>query len=190
PGYGHPKYAAVQEAGGVGSDESETPYLQGLVIAMDPRTGEVRALIGGRDFDDSKFNRAIQARRQPGSVFKPFVYTAAIASGIPASHVTFDTPVMMEQVDGTTWAPENYDRESRGPMPLRDALTPSTNIPAVTRGLEVGIETVAQYAQRMGIETPIPRYPSTAIGAADVIPIQVATAFATFATQGIRARPR
>lgn len=190
PGYRHPKYAAVHEAGGLSSDESETPYLQGLLIAMDPWTGEVRALIGGRDFNDSKFNRAIQARRQPGSVFKPFVYTAAIASGIPASHVIFDTPVMMEQVDGTTWAPENYDREFRGPMTLRDALKRSINIPAVKLGLEVGIETVAQYAQRMGIETPIPRYPSTAIGAADVVPIQIATAFTTFATQGIRARPR
>src|SRR5690606_6357814 len=159
PGYRHPKYAAVTEAGGVGGDERETPYLQGLLIAMDPWTGEVRALIGGRDFEDSKFNRAVQARRQPGSVFKPFVYTAAIASGIPASHVIFDTPVMMPQVGGTTWAPENYDREFRGPMTLRDALKRSINIPAVKLGLEVGIETVAQYAQRMGIETPIPRYP-------------------------------
>src|SRR5690606_9690441 len=153
PGYGHPKYAAVQEAGGVGSDESETPYLQGLVIAMDPRTGEVRALIGGRDFDDSKFNRAIQARRQPGPVFQPCAAPPARARGIPASHVIFATPVMMEQVDGTTWAPETYDRESRGPMTLRDALKRSINIPAVKLGLEVGIETVAQYAQRMGIET-------------------------------------
>ncbi|HEY8468680.1 MAG TPA: PBP1A family penicillin-binding protein [Longimicrobiales bacterium] len=189
PGYRHPKYAAVKAAGGV-QGANETPYLQGLFIAMDVRTGEIRALIGGRDFDDSKFNRALQARRQPGSVFKPFVYTAAIASGIPASHVIFDAPVMLPQQDGTMWAPENYDREFRGPMTLREALRRSINIPAVQLGLEVGIETVAQYAQRMGIETPIPRFPSTAIGAADVIPIQIATAYGVFATQGVRVRPR
>src|SRR5690606_10908452 len=156
----------------------------------DPFTGEVRALIGGRDFKDSKFNRAIQARRQPGSVFKPFVYTAAIASGIPASHVIFDSPLMMEQVDGTIWSPRNYDGNFNGPINLRDALKRSINIPAVKLGLEVGLETVAQYARRMGIETEIPRYPSMAIGSADVIPIQITSAYTAFATQGVRSRPR
>src|SRR5690606_40645696 len=102
----------------------------------------------------------------------------------------FATPVRRPRVAGTTRPPESYDREFRGPTSLRDALKRSINIPAVRLGQEVGIETVAQYAQRMGIETPIPRYPSTAIGAADVIPIQIATAFTTFATQGVRARPR
>jgi len=167
-----------------------TPYLQGVFIAMDPATGDVRALVGGRDFDDSKFNRATQARRQPGSVFKPFVYTAAIASGIPASHVIFDAPLMLEQVDGTTWAPKNYEGDFRGPMTLRQALKLSVNIVAVKLAMEVGMETVAQTARRMGIETPIPRYPSTAIGAAEVIPLEVSSAYTVFANQGVRARPR
>lgn len=189
PGFRHPKYADVIGQERTGPD-NETPYIQGLFVAMDPVTGEVRALIGGRDFTDSKFNRAVQARRQPGSVFKPFVYTAAIASGIPASHVIFDSPLMMEQVDGTTWSPRNYDGNFNGPINLRDALKRSINIPAVKLGLEVGLETVAQYARRMGIETEIPRYPSMAIGAADVIPLQITSAYTAFATQGVRSRPR
>ncbi|MBI4544845.1 MAG: hypothetical protein HY703_06610, partial [Gemmatimonadetes bacterium] len=133
---------------------------------------------------------AVQARRQPGSVFKPFVYTAALASGIPASHVIYDSPIMLDQVDGTTWAPRNYDRDFKGPLTLRQALKLSVNVVAVKLALEVGLETVAQYAQRLGIETPIPRFPSTAIGAAEVVPIQAAGAYTAFATAGVRVRPR
>src|SRR5690606_32591605 len=146
----------------------------------EPATGEIRALIGGRDFRDSKFNRATQALRQPGSVFKPFVFTAALASGIPASHIIYDSPLMLEQADGTIWAPRNFSPEFSGPMTLREALRRSVNIVAIKLADEVGLETVAQYARRMGIETPIPRYPSIAIGAADAIPLQVAVAYTPF----------
>ncbi|MBI4544016.1 MAG: transglycosylase domain-containing protein, partial [Gemmatimonadetes bacterium] len=103
PAFRHLKYAEFKAQGGTVSG-NETPYLQGVFIALDPHSGEIRAMIGGRDFQESKFNRAVQARRQPGSVFKPFVYTAALASGIPASHVIYDSPIMLDQVDGTTWA--------------------------------------------------------------------------------------
>ena len=104
PEYQHPTYASLQESGG-GDGSGTTRYLQGMMIVMEPATGEVRAMVGGRDFDDSKFNRATQALRQPGSVFKPFVFQAAISSGIPASHVILDSPIMMEQVDGSVWSP-------------------------------------------------------------------------------------
>jgi penicillin-binding protein 1A len=149
----------------------------------------VRAMIGGRDFHDSKFNRATQALRQPGSVFKPFVFAAAISSGLPASHIIVDEPFSMEQVDGTVWAPKNFDPDFRGPVAYREILKHSLNIPTIKLGLEVGLESVIQQARRMGIETPIPPYPSTSIGAADVIPLQVAEAYSTMATSGIRAEP-
>lgn len=188
-GYKHRKYAEVVGQGGSG-DEGRSPYLQGMFVALEAQTGEIRALVGGRDFNDSKFNRATQAMRQPGSIFKPFVYTAALASGIPASHIIYDSPLMIEQADGTVWAPRNFSPEFNGPMTIRDALRRSNNIVTIKLAQEVGIETVAQYARKMGIETPIPRYPSIAIGAADAIPLQVAEAYTPFANHGLRTHAR
>ncbi|HUF14244.1 MAG TPA: PBP1A family penicillin-binding protein [Longimicrobiales bacterium] len=186
PGYRYPTYASTLEADATGL----TRYIQGMMIVVEPATGEVRALIGGRDFEDSKFNRATQALRQPGSVFKPFVFQAAISSGIPASHVIIDSPIMMEQADGSTWSPRNYTGDFRGAMNLREALKLSINVVTVKLALEVGLETVAQYAQRMGIATPIPRVPAVAIGAAEVIPLQVAGAYGVWANRGAHVEPR
>ena len=187
PGFTHPEYAEVIEAGG--TEGTESRYLQGMFVAMSP-DGDIRALIGGRDFGDSKFNRATQALRQPGSAFKPFVYAAAIASDIPASHVVFDSPIRLEQEGQEPWSPRNYDGEFHGPTTMREGLRRSLNLVAVKVGLEVGVETVAQYAQRMGIETAIPRVPAMTIGAADVIPMQVVTAYAPLANGGARVLPR
>jgi membrane carboxypeptidase/penicillin-binding protein len=147
-------------------------------------------MIGGRDFRQSKFNRATQALRQAGSSFKPFVYTAAIASGIPASHIVVDAPVVRSQVSGEEWKPQNFTEEFLGPITIREGLRRSINMIAIKLGEEVGMETVAQTAQRMGIRTEIERYPSTAIGAAEVIPLQMAEAYSTFATLGTRVRPQ
>jgi penicillin-binding protein 1A len=189
PGYRHPKYADV-----IANKErqrgNETSYLQGMFIAMDPTTGDVRALVGGRDFTDSKFNRATQALRQPGSVFKPFVMTAAIAGGTPVSHLVVDSPFSMPQIDGTIWAPENFDPEYRGAINLRETLKHSVNVPTIKLGLEVGMESVVQYARRMGIRTPMLAVPAVAIGAADVIPMQIAEAYSVFATTGYRPSAR
>jgi len=189
PAFRHPTYEEVRAEGGA-SGREEVTYLQGMMVVLEPRTGEIRALVGGRDFDDSKFNRATQARRQPGSVFKPFVYVAALASGIPASHVIFDAPLRIEQVDGTVWSPRNYTGDFLGPMTLREALRLSINTVAVKLAQEVGLETVVQYAQRLGVTTEIPRYPSIAIGSADMIPLQVAEAYAAIDNLGVRVRPR
>jgi penicillin-binding protein 1A len=172
------------------ADVPGTHYLQGAFIAIDPHTGEVKALIGGRDFGDSKFNRATQARRQPGSVFKPFVYTAAIGSGVPASRTILDAPINVDLPDGAVWSPRNYTNDFRGEMTLRTALRHSINVVAVKLGLEVGLETVAQYARRMGISTEIPRVPSLPIGTPSVLPIDMAEAYTPFATLGTRAKPR
>jgi len=187
--YRNPKYADVIAEGG-SEHEGRTPYLQGLFIALEPESGEIRALIGGRDFNDSKFNRATQALRQPGSVFKPFVFTAALASGIPASHIIYDSPLILEEADGSSWRPRNFTPEFGGPTTLREALRRSVNIVTIKLGLEVGVESVAQLARRMGLRTPIPRVPSVSIGAADVIPLQMAEAYTPFATHGVRSTPR
>jgi len=187
PNFDHPKYA---ESDTVESFPDQTPYLQGAFIALDPETGYVRALIGGRNFQQSKFDRARLAKRQAGSSFKPFVYTAAINSGIPASHIVVDAPVVYQQVNGQDWRPANFDNEFKGPMTIREGLYTSTNMIAIKLGWEeVGIETVAQMARRMGIQTEIERFPSTTIGAAEVIPIQVAEAYSTFPNLGTKVKP-
>jgi 1A family penicillin-binding protein len=188
PAFDHPLYEEFQDQEDA-FESGQTPYLQGTFVALDPVTGHVKALIGGRDFRHSKFNRATQALRQPGSGFKPFVYTAALASGIPASHVLVDAPVVLPQVSGEEWKPRNFSEEFAGPITMREGLRRSINMIAIKLGLEVGLETVAQTARRMGIRTEIPRFPSTSIGAAEVIPIQMAEAYSAFATLGTKVRP-
>jgi penicillin-binding protein 1A len=183
----HPRYADFDT---VASFPGQTPYLQGAFIALDPETGHVKALIGGRDFGQSKFDRARLARRQAGSSFKPFVYTAAIATGIPASFVLEDNAVVYPQLSGDDWRPSNFTEEFRGPMTIREGLYTSTNMIAIKLGWEeVGIETVAQTARRMGIQTEIERFPSTTIGAAEVVPLQVAEAYSTYPNLGTKVRP-
>jgi penicillin-binding protein 1A len=189
PGYRHATYAATM-ADTDRRETSETPYLQGMFIAMAPGTGEVRALVGGRDFADSKFNRATQALRQPGSTFKPFVFYAAVHSGVPASQIMYDAPVMIDMPDGSVYAPRNYDPGFRGPLSLRDALRHSINTVTVRLGVDIGLETVAQTAREFGIRTPVHPYPSMPIGAADVIPMHLAEAYTVFANGGSRARSR
>jgi penicillin-binding protein 1A len=189
PGYRHPTYTATM-AQAERRESTETPYIQGMFVAMDPATGEIRALVGGRDFADSKFNRATQALRQPGSTFKPFVYYAAIHSGMQASQVVYDAPVVIDMYDGSTYSPRNYDPEFRGALSMRDALKFSVNTVAVRLGMDVGLETVAQTAREFGIRTPIYPYPSMPIGAADVVPMQLAEAYTVFANGGSRSRAR
>ncbi len=166
-----------------------TQYLQGAIIVMDPRSGSVRAMVGGRDFDDSKFNRATQALRQPGSTFKPIVYATAIQSGRSPAYVLDDAPVEIPQVAGDTWQPRNYDLKFEGPMIMRRALYQSRNMPAIRLGMELGEQSVVDMARRFGITTPIPEYPSIHIGSADVYPLQMVAAYSTFANLGWRVDP-
>lgn len=189
PGYRGEKLAQAVTAPGAGS-ATETPYIQGAFIALDPATGDVRALIGGRDFKDSKFNRATQALRQAGSTFKPFVYATAIAHGITPSTVMYDAPLAVTLDNGTVYAPRNYDPDFRGPLTLREALKFSVNTIAVKLGLDVGLEAVAQTAHEYGISTPVPAYPSTSIGAPSVIPMEMTAAFTVFANAGTYVAPR
>jgi penicillin-binding protein 1A len=189
PGYRHPTYASTM-AEPNRRETTETPYLQGMFIAMEPGSGEVRALVGGRDFADSKFNRATQALRQPGSTFKPFVFYAAVHAGVPASQIVYDAPLMIDMPDGSVYSPRNYDPGFRGPLSVRDALKHSINTVTVRLGMDIGLETVAQTAREFGLRTPIHPYPSMPIGAADVVPMQLAEAYTVFANGGARARAR
>ncbi len=173
------------------ADEEARQYLQGLMLSIEAESGYIRAMVGGRDFEDSKFNRVTQARRQPGSTFKPFVYSAAIRAGIPLSYIMVDEPISVEMNIGEPpWEPKNFSLRYSGPMTLRRALFTSDNIIAVRLGLEeVGEQAVISEAVKFGITTPIPPYPSIFIGSADVLPIQLFGAYTTFANMGVRTTP-
>jgi penicillin-binding protein 1A len=169
---------------------TNTPYLQMGLVALDLETGSIRAMVGGRSFEESKFNRITQARRQPGSTFKPFVYAAAIAGGIPASHVIYDVPFAMREADGTWWSPDNFDGTFHGAMPLREALTRSINVVAVKLQQQIGTNAVLQYARDSGLSTPLPAVPSLAIGAGEVIPLEMAAAYTVYPNLGVKVEPR
>jgi penicillin-binding protein 1A len=165
---------------------SNSPYLQGAFVALDPRNGAIRAMVGGRDFYDSKFNRATQALRQPGSAFKPIVYATAVQNGRSPAYLTQDTAIALEQGTGTPWTPKNYDGRFEGPMPMRRGLYQSRNMVAINVGLELGVNTIIGQARNFGISTPIPPYPSIFIGSADVYPLEMIASYAPFANQGIK----
>lgn len=182
PGYRHPTLAKHPK-GTIG-------YLQGAVIAMEPYTGEVRALIGGRDYAESAFNRAVNAMRQPGSAFKPFVYATAIERGMAPNAIVADTAIAIPLPNRTIYRPKNSDGEFRGLLSLRDALTYSRNPVAVQLAQTLQIDSVIALAHRLGIDSPIAPYPSSAIGASVVQPLDLVAAYATFANLGIRVEPR
>ena len=179
----HASFTAAGETGG------RTPYLQAALVALDPRNGHVRALIGGRDFNESNFNRAIQAQRQPGSAFKPFVYVAAIDNGFKPTDIVVDEPVSFPGGDGKPYEPQNYDRKFRGPVTLRYALQQSVNIPAIKLLRKVGTSLVASYARRMGIRSPIGQNLSLALGSSEVSLLDLTSAYGVLADRGVRNEP-
>ena len=189
--YSHRTYAQYLERRDDASDAPVvSPYLQGLVLTLEAKTGYIRAWVGGRDFDDSKFNRVNQSRRQPGSIFKPFVYTAALEAGHPLSEIIVDDSLSMEFPGQPIWTPQNYDMKFEGRMTLRRALYQSRNIPAIKLGMEVGLENVIDEARRFGVTTDVAPVPSISIGAADVVPLEIISAYTAFANDGQRAEPQ
>ena len=188
PGFRHPTYQEFSEEKDT-FNITEIPYVQGMFVAIDPATGHVRAMIGGRDYVHSKFNRATDALRPAGSSFKPFVYATALESGIPATKIIVDAPIVEEQPDGTLWKPRNYEEEFLGPITIRHAFRKSQNTVAIRLGKMVGMESVAQVARRLGLRTEVEPYSSSTIGAAEVIPLQMLEAYSAFATLGTRVRP-
>ncbi|MGH9379232.1 MAG: penicillin-binding protein 1A [Thermoanaerobaculia bacterium] len=168
----------------------QLPEHQGAVLILENATGAVRAMVGGWDFDQTKFNRATQARRQVGSAFKPLVYGAALEAGFTPADTLLDAPVAFR---GTTadepYTPRNYDKHFRGILTLQHALENSINVPAVKLLDLVGVQRVIDLARRGGITERLPPYPSLALGSADVTPLEMATAYASFANQGVYVRP-
>jgi penicillin-binding protein 1A len=191
--FAHPTFAEYlqRNAERVGDTRpGASPYLQGAFIVMDVQTGEIRALVGGRDFDDSKFNRATQALRQPGSTFKLFVYSAALRAGHSPEEYIEDAPISLPMPDGTVWEPSNFEQDAfSGARTLRQALASSINLAAIRLGLEVGVAAVVEEARRYGITTPLPGVPSIFIGSAEVLPLQLASAYTVPASLGMRASP-
>jgi penicillin-binding protein 1A len=158
------------------------------VVALESSTGAILTLIGGRDFQESKFNRATQAKRQPGSAFKPFVYTAAMDNGITPATVILDQPITLVTPEGE-WRPENYDRKFLGPLSVRDALAKSNNLVAIQVFTKIGGQVVVDYAAQMGIKQKLNPVPSLSIGACEVVPIDIISAYSAFPNRGIRAEP-
>jgi len=162
---------------------------QGALLAIDNASGDIKAMVGGRDFDRSKFNRATQASRQAGSSFKPYVYTAAIDDGATPDDIILDAPVTFTTASGP-YSPHNYDGKFEGNITLRRAIAQSRNIPALKTAAKVGIDKVIAYARKFGITSPLPPVLPLALGAADVTLQEQVSAFTTFANDGVRVAPR
>jgi len=168
------------------------PAVQGAVASIETRTGDVVALVGGYQFGESHFNRATQSRRQPGSSFKPIVYSAAIDNGFTAATTLLDAPfAYINPWTGKIWRPENYEVDFQGPMPLRTALVKSRNTCTVRVGEQIGIPAVIQRAKDLGFEPNFPNELSVSLGAVAVSPVNMAQAYTAFANNGIVVnRPR
>lgn len=164
-------------------------YLQGTVIVMSVETGGILALVGGRDVRHSRFNRATLAKRQAGSAFKPFVYGAAIAKGYVPSQPIMDSPVRLVS-NGREWEPRNYDDDYYGLLSMRSALAYSRNIPSVRLAAAVGHDDIEALARAAGIRGEVKNTPMVALGITEVTPLELTTAFGTFAGMGRRAEPR
>lgn len=162
---------------------------QGALVAIDYRTGYILAMVGGKDFGESQFNRAVQAKLQPGSAFKIFVYTAAIDKGFKPEDTIMDSPVSFKGANGI-WRPKNNDGRYHGRVTLRYAFAQSINVPAVKLADKIGIDTVIDYAHKMGITTPLAPYLSTAIGSSAVRVIDMASAIGVIANNGVRCIPQ
>ena len=182
PGYLHPTFAHHAK----GSSD----FLEGMVVAIDPQTGDVLAMVGGRDYAASPFNRAVNAMRQPGSAFKPIVYASALRDSIRPNALIDDTALAIPMPNGTVYRPGNADGRFLGPLTMREALVRSRNPVAVQLGMQVGMDTVIALAKRLGIDTPIAPYPSSAIGASAVRPVDLVSAYSVFDNLGAVVEPR
>jgi penicillin-binding protein 1A len=188
------RVVALSDAGGRREARlqlEQEPKVEGALLALDVRTGAVRAMVGGYDFEHSKFNRATQAMRQVGSAFKPIVYAAALETlGYTPATILVDSPLSFPNPwDGSVWSPQNYDGAFMGPIPLRRAVEQSRNIPAVRTLQAVGLEKGIEYARRLGLAGELPPYLPIALGAGEATLLEMTAAFATFANQGLRMKP-
>jgi len=167
----------------------EDSGAQGSLLAIDNATGGIKAMVGGRDFNDSKFDRVTQAMRQVGSSFKPYVYTTVIDQGASPDDTILDEPISFDTPSGP-YSPHNYDEKFEGIITLRRALAQSRNIPALKLANKVGIKTVIEYAERFGITAKLPPYLPVALGSAEIALIEQTSAYSVFPNDGVRVTPR
>src|SRR5690606_975557 len=165
---------------------TQVPAVQGTLVALNPQNGAILALVGGFDFRQSNFNRAVQGTRQPGSSFKPFFYTAALENGFTPASIINDAPIVIENTaTGVTWPPENDSGKFSGPMALRRALYSSRNLVSIRFSRSMGIQTALDSLARFGFEpSQFPRDLTLALGTHALTPLQMATGYATFANGG------
>jgi penicillin-binding protein 1A len=176
-----------EERGGKGKGREQ---VQGALISLDPTTGYIIAMVGGRDFSSSQFNRATQAKRQAGSAFKPIVYAAALDKGFTPATIIVDEPFSYIDVPGKEpWQPQNFDREFWGPITFRKALTFSRNVPTVKIAQSIGVDYLIDYATNLGIKTKLEPNLSLALGSANITLLDLTKVFGVFASQGYRAEP-
>ncbi len=163
--------------------------LQAALLAIDPLTGHIRAMVGGRDFNESQFNRTWQALRQPGSAFKPVIYAAALDLGFGSADLLDDSPLSVKLDRKNNWSPENFNRNYQGAVTLRKALAQSLNLPTIRLLNKIGIESAIRYARRFGIKSHLGPYLSLALGSSDVTLAELTSAYAIFANHGIKLEP-
>ena len=167
----------------------QTPIVEGALVAIENRTGQIKAMVGGWNFNRSKFNRAVQAYRQLGSTFKPIVYTAAIDRGYTPTSIIVDAPVSYQAGNGQVYSPQNYDHKFDGPISLRWALEESRNIPAIKMMDTLGPKHVLEYAKKFGLDENFPPYLPIALGAGDATLMEITSAYTAFPNQGVRMKP-
>ncbi|RDE09235.1 penicillin-binding protein 1A [Pelagibacterium lacus] len=167
----------------------QVPEIEGGIVAMDPRTGRVLALVGGFSFAESEFNRATQAMRQPGSAFKPLVYAAALDNGYTPASVVLDAPLRVVNADGSVWQPENYARQFYGPQTLRRGIELSRNVMTVRLAQDLGMPMIEEYARLFGVYEDMPHVLAMALGAGETTVLRLTAAYATMANGGRRITP-
>ncbi|PWB75377.1 hypothetical protein C3F09_02475 [candidate division GN15 bacterium] len=180
-----PDYVSYVIDSATGKPKAVPKLVQGAFTAIDNATGDVIAMVGGRSFRESEFNRAVQALRQPGSSFKPFVYTACIDNGFKPSDIVDDNPIVLDIPGSKQWRPHNFDGKFLGPIPLRDGLRLSRNLATIRLLLKVTPEQAIFYARKMGITTPMEPVASLAIGVCEVREVEMVSAYTTFPNKGI-----
>lgn len=167
----------------------QEPLAQAALVALDPLSGAVRAMIGGYDFRKSQFNRAIQAKRNPGSAFKPIIYAAALDKNLTPATIIDDSPVEYESGKDRAWKPKNYDNIYRGPVTMRQALTNSINVVSVKILERIGVDYAVEYAKKLGINSPLSPNLTLALGSSSVTPLELTSAYAVFASGGYLVTP-
>jgi len=193
-----PMEQAAQEAIRCGLAEYEKRHkktsqdknrVEAALVCMDPYTGYIRAMIGGRDFSNTQFNRAVQAQRQPGSSFKPIIYAAALDKGYTPASIIVDAPISFKMGKGKLWEPQNYDEKYLGPITLRKALTLSRNVVTIKILQDIGVNYAVQYARHFGIDTPLNKDLTLALGTPTLTLLQMVQAYAVFCAHGVRVEP-